>query len=92
MGAVEHQAGDFLDGEAAGQVDSPFIGRPAPVFIRVEFSVPVEVLEGTALHGKDRSRGVAQRRAFFLDDQFETVRLLFLPLRTAGADQDDQHK
>ena len=89
VGAIEHQAGNFLDGEAAGQIDGALIGRAAPVFVRVEFPVAVEVFEGMAVDSQDGNGRVAQRRAALLDNEFVAVGRLLFPALSASTENAD---
>ena len=88
MAAVQHQTGDFLDGELRGEVLCAGLGREPPVLIRVQRPVAVQVLEGIAVHGEEGSAGIAQRGAAFLGDELEAVGLGFLPLGAAGREQE----
>ena len=90
VAAVEHQAGDFLDGKLGGQVTGTFGGRLAPVFVDVEDPVAVEVLEGVAVLLEDRCGNVAEGRTVSLGDELIAVGLSGLPLRTARNGQKDE--
>ena len=89
VGAVEHQAGDLLDGEAAGQVDGALVSRTVPVLIRVELSVAVEILEGVTAESEDGNGGITQCGATLLDDELIAVGRLLFPLLSAAAEYAD---
>ena len=84
VAAVQHQAGDFLDGKLGGQIPGAGLGGKAPVLVRVQAAVAVQVLEGVAVHGQQRCASVAERRAALLDDEPVAVGLGFIPLGAAG--------
>ena len=87
MAAVEHQAGDFLDGKLRGEVLRAGVGGEPPVLVRVQRAVAVQVLESEAVHGEEGSAGIAQRGPALLGDELEAVGFGFLPFGAAGREQ-----
>ena len=84
VAAVQHQTGDFLDGKLRGQVLGARFGGKTPVFVCIQGSIAVQILEGEAVHDQQRHAGVAERSAARLDDELVAVGFGFLPFGTAG--------
>ena len=84
VAAVQHQAGDFLDGKLGGQILGTGFGGKPPVLVGVQRAIAVQILEGEAVHDQQRRAGVAERSAARLDDEFVAVGLGFVPLGAAG--------
>ena len=85
MTAVKHQSGDLFDGKLGSEVFSPYFGGFPPVFIDIDLSVPVQVLEGIPAFFQDGCRGVPQGGPIFLGNDPVTVGSGLLPLGSAGA-------
>ena len=80
MAAVEHKAGNFLHRQLCSQVLRPLQRTQAPVFIRVQNTVPVQILKRiAAVFQKTGSLTKAQRGTAPLLHQEITICLHLLP-------------
>jgi hypothetical protein len=51
---VHHKAGEFIEAHAAYQIRSAHGCRKAPIFVRIEFPVAIQVLELKIVYVEDR--------------------------------------
>ena len=72
MGTIQHQTGDLLGGEVGGECFCPHPGCVAPILVRVDLSVAVQILEHESV-GPDQAQprfvGISESRSLFLPHQ-----------------------
>ena len=87
MAAVQHHAGDFIDGELGSQVFGTLQRVFPPVFVHIHLSVAVQVFERISALGQDLDAGsgaVPEGLSAFLGNEVVAVAGFFLPLGAAG--------
>ena len=82
VGTVEHESGDLLNRHSGGQVLRPFVGGEAPVFVRLQRLVFVQVLEREPVDGEQadaRRCGVPQGLSSLVVYCFDRSRICLTP-------------